>query len=214
MPRKRVAGVSLVCLAAISLCSCSTLRFWERGGDKAGANAQPVAEAPASNDMSDAEREAALIKTVEKEINAANRQTRQQQEAVEHLKPYFFKAYSVYKTEAGDADIVIQEKDSHSLPYVADVTLEKQRFSTRMHRKRADAAEDSDFLRETGVETITYEFKNGRWQRAGSMFIAEKTERNAGAEWVEVKEAPVKTATPEEPERGWFSRVWSAISGR
>lgn len=208
MPIKRVAGLGLVCLMAIGLCSCSTLRFWQHHSNAAAARAG------AANSMSDAERKAALVKAVEKEIKAANGQTPQRRQAVEHLKPYFFKAYSVYKTEAGDADIVIQEKESHSLPYIADVTLEKQRFATRMHRKRTDAAEDSDFRRETGVETITYEFRNRRWQRAGSMFIAEKTERNVNGEWAEVKEATEKTAKPQEVQRGWVSRIWSAISGR
>jgi hypothetical protein len=211
MPMTKAAVFFLACLVAIGLCSCSMFRHGKRD---AGAVA-PVAAgpaAPAGPVVSDSDREAALVKTVQQSIDSANRRGAEQRDAVVQRKPYFFKAYDVYSGSAEDAKVVIQEKDSHSLPYVADVTIEKQRFGTRLHRKRMDAERDSSFLRETGMETVTYEHRNGKWQRAGSLFVAEKKEEQVNGEWAAVKEAP-KPEIKSEETRGWLGRTWSAITG-
>jgi hypothetical protein len=204
----RVAGILLVCLAAASLCSCSIFRHGKADGP-AVAPIAPTTEAAA---VSDSDREAALLKTVQQAIDAANRQGTDQRAAVIQRKPYFFKAYDVYSGTAQDAKVVIQEKDSRSLPFVADVTLDKQRFATRLQRKRMDAERDSAFLRETGTETVTYEFRNGKWKRAGSLFVAEKKEEQVNGEWAAVKEE-TKPAISTEKTRGWFGRTWSFITG-
>ena len=205
MPISRVAGIVLVCLLVASLCSCSIFR----SGKSEGGSIAPVAAGPA---VSDSDREAALLKTVRQAIDSANRQGAGQRNAAVQRKPYFFKAYDTYPGSADDAKVVIQEKDSHSLPYVADVTLEKQRFATKLHHKRMDAERDSSFLRETGAETVTYEYRNAKWKRAGSLFVAEKTEEQVNGEWAAVKEEP-KPAIKSEETRGWLSRAWSAITG-
>ncbi|MCX5771233.1 MAG: hypothetical protein NTZ09_13330 [Candidatus Hydrogenedentes bacterium] len=208
MPITRVAGILAVCLVAASVCSCSIFRH---GKSEAGAVA-PVAAGPASPAVSDTDREAALLKVVQQSIDAAKREGAGQRDSVIQRKPYFFKAYDIYSGNAEDAKVVIQEKDSHSLPYIADVTIEKQRFATRLHRKRIDAERDTSFLRETGAETVTYEYRNGKWQRAGSLFLAEKKEEQVNGEWAAVKEEP-KPAMKPESSRGWLSRAWSAITG-
>jgi len=205
MPMTRVAGILVLCLVAASVCSCSIFRH---GKSEAGAVAA-VAAGPA---VSDSDREAALLKTVQQSIDTANRAGAGQRDAVVQRKPYFFKAYDVYSGSAEDAKVVIQEKDSHSLPYVADVTLEKQRFATRLHRKKIDAERDTSFLRETGMETVTYEYRNGKWKRAGSLFVAEKKEEQVNGEWAAVKEE-LKPAVKSESSRGWLGRAWSAITG-
>ncbi|HUW61447.1 MAG TPA: hypothetical protein VMZ06_10610 [Candidatus Bathyarchaeia archaeon] len=208
MPGTRLAGIFAVCLLAGSLCSCSMFRH----GKSERIAAPPGAAGPAAPAVSDSDRAAALLKTVQQSIDSANRRGAGQRDAVVQRKPYFFKAYDVYSGNAEDAKIVIQEKDSHSLPYVADVTLEKQRFATRLHRKRMDAERDSSFLRETGTETVTYEYRNGKWKRAGSLFVAEKKEEQVNGEWAAVKEEP-KPAIKSEGTRGWLGRAWSAITG-
>lgn len=208
MPMSRAAGILLACLLAAGLCSCSIFRH---GKSEAGAVA-PVAAEPSVPAVSDSDREAALVKTAQQAIDSANRQGAEQRDAVVQRKPYFFKAYDVYAGSAEDAKVVIQEKDSHSLPYVADVTIDKQRFATRLHRKRMDAERDSSFLRETGTETVTYEYRNGKWKRAGSLFVAEKKEEQVNGEWAAVKEEP-KPEIKSEETRGWLRKTWSAITG-
>ena len=211
MPIKRVAGIVLVCFVAASLSSCSIFRHGNAESGSVGPVAAPDA-APAGAPASDTDREAALLKTVQQAIDTANRKGDDQRAGVVQRNPYFFKAYDVYAGTAEDAKLVIQEKDSHSLPYVADVALEKQRFTTRMHKKRADAERDASFLRETGSETVTYEFRNGKWVRAGSLFVAEKKEEQENGQWAVVKEEPAPAIKTEQT-RGWLSRAWSFIAG-
>jgi len=98
--------------------------------------------------------------------------------------PYFYRHYDVYPEGATGLTIAMQERDTRSIPYMADVTVAKQVFSTRLHRKRKEAEKDANFLRDTGAETATYELRNSKWTRVGSMFVASKSEENVNGEWV------------------------------
>jgi len=129
-------------------------------------------------------------------------------------KPYYYKEYALYPDGAGDIQMDIQEQDSRTVPYVAQVTVSKQRFATKLHRKRDEAVADSNFLRDTGTETLTYELRSQRWWRVGSLFVAERTEEFVNGEWVPAKEEVERTVAEEEKEGNWFSRAWSTISGR
>lgn len=209
MNKLRVTITAAACLMAIGLCSCSTLRFG-KGGAPAAATAAEVVPVVAATSEADRERE--LLRAVQQVIDNANSQPQEQREAVERRRPYFFKAYDIYPGSAANAEFIIQRQDSRSMPYVADVTLEKQRFATRLHRNRQDAADDNKFIRATGTETITFEYRSGRWQRAGAMFIAEKREQRIDGEWVAVVETERPEWTTDE-DRGWFGRAWSRITG-
>lgn len=129
-------------------------------------------------------------------------------------KPYFYREYSVYP-ETDTMKITIQETESRSAPVAADVSVSKQRFTTRFHRERAEAEKDANFIRGTGMEMMTYELRNSRWTRSGSIFVSEKTEENVNGEWVPVKES-LKSTVPAEEEQatGWLKKAWSAISGK
>ena len=109
----------------------------------------------------------------------------------------------------------MQERESRSAPLIADVVLAKQRFVTRLHRDRMEAQNDTNFLRDTGTETTTYELRNGGWVRVGSLFVASKSEENVNGEWAPVKETVERTvAAEEEKSQGWFGRTWSKITGK
>jgi len=127
-------------------------------------------------------------------------------------RPYFFKEYSVYPDGADEFDADIRETESRTAPVVANVTLEKQRFATRLHRKRAEAAADENFLRDTGVETMTFEWRGGQWKRVGTLFVAEKTEEYVNGEWVPPQEEIQRTVAEEE-RPGWWGRTWGKITG-
>jgi NADH:ubiquinone oxidoreductase subunit len=112
--------------------------------------------------------------------------------------------------------VMLQETESKSVPYMADVTIAKQRFSTKLHRKRGEAEKDVNFLRDTGTETATYELRSGKWVRAGSIFVANKSEENVNGEWMAVDET-VKRVVPEEEKKakgGWLKRTWSSFTGK
>ena len=129
-------------------------------------------------------------------------------------KPYYYKEYAVYPEGAGDIQVDIQEQDSRTVPYVAQVKVSKQRFATKLHRKRDEAVADSNFLRDTGTETMTFELRSQRWWRVGSLFVAEKTEELVNGEWVPAQEEVERTVADEEKDGNWFNRAWSNVTGR
>jgi len=145
-----------------------------------------------------------------KDIAAAAREDRN---AVHRLRPYYFKRYSEYPSPE-EIEVDIAEKDSQTSPYLAEVVIPKVRYATRLHRNRDDAAADQNYFRNTGSETISYEFRNGRWLRLGSLFHATKVEENVNGEWLPLREEVKQTLSESQQEQGWFSRSWYAITGR
>jgi len=216
--RVRVGG-ALRCMAVLSLMllpiglmsSCASVRGWGGGNDD---TAPSMRQSEALDTKASAsELEAELLQLVKRhmadvEADASNNQTR-----VIRKRPYYFKEYSNYQSVPTAEDVVLTETESRTAPFVADVKLEKVRYATRLHRSREEARTDSGFLRDSGVETLSYELRNGRWTRVGSFFLAEKTEEQVGGEWVAVQRMLQRTVAPQEPERGWFGRAWSRVTG-
>ena len=68
---------------------------------------------------------------------------------VVYRRPYYLKEYSVYFNGPDAFDIAYRELESKTRPLMAEVTIEKVRFSTKMHRKKNLAREDHEFVRDT-----------------------------------------------------------------
>ena len=198
-----------VVLLALALTGCAL--FGHHKPKEAGDTA---IAAPAAKTAQD--REAELRALVRNRVETAMNTNDEQRNKVIRRSPYFYRKYDVYPSGADDMKALMQEKESQSAPYIADVALSKQQFTTRLHRKRAEAEDDTSFLRDTGSETITFELRNGHWTRVGSIFIAEKSEENINGEWVPVKETAKRTIASEETKAqgGWFKRTWSKIMGK
>ena len=81
-----------------------------------------------------------------------------------------------------------------------------------MHRKRGLAEKDMDFLKDTGVETLVFELRSGRWVRTGAIFDANKTEEMAAGEWIPRREE-TQRVVPAEERPGFFKRIWMRIRG-
>lgn len=160
-----------------------------------------------------ADYEQALRRTVAEQARQTNARADQAPQ-ITYRKPYFYKEYAVYPESGEDASVVVQETQKRSAPYVADVTLAKQRFATRLHRKRMDAEADANFLRDTGTETLTFELRNGQWARTGSLFVATVSEERVNGEWTPVQETAIRTAAPEEERQSFVGRAWKALTGR
>jgi len=190
-------------LLALALTGCALF-----GNEKGTGKALP---APKTAQNWEAELRVLVRNRVETAMNTKEEQCNK----IIPRDPYFFRKYDVYPSGADDMKVLMQGKESQSAPYVADVALSKQQFTTRLHRKRAEAEADTSFLRDTGSETITFELRNGHWTRVGSIFIAEKSEEKINGEWVPVKETAKRTiASEEEKANGWFKRTWAKIRGK
>ena len=213
VPLLSIRSLAVVTLAVALglLSSCATVRGWRSDSDK-GSNVQTGEALEAAASRSELESELLRIVQVhvaDVEANSSNNQSR-----IIKQRPYYFKEYSNYTNRASESDIVMTELESRTSPYVADVKMNKVRHATRLHRSRDEARLDDSFLRDTGVETLSYELRNGRWTRVGSFFLAEKTEEQVNGDWVTVRRMLQRTVVAEEPEKGWFGKTWSRVTGR
>lgn len=130
-------------------------------------------------------------------------------------KPYYFKEYALYPDGPGSFKTIISETESRTAPYLADVKLAKVRYATRLHQKKDEARSDENYLREKGVETLSYEYRNSAWTLLGSFFVIDDTEENVNGEWVPVAPEIKKASSGEDTEKqGWFKRTWSWLLGR
>jgi len=127
-------------------------------------------------------------------------------------QPYYFKEYSVFPDGSDVFAVDFREVDSRIRPLLAEVQINKVRYSTRMHRKRDLAESDMDFLRDTGVETLVFELRSGRWSRTGTIFDAQKTEELVNGEWTPCSEETQRVVAAED-RPGWFKRIWLRIRG-
>lgn len=207
----RVAAAAIV---IVSSTGCAAWRNW-RGGDLHDAGAPDAGPVVVEAEASSGDIETALRDAVASYVRSENSLRDEKKSRVIYRSPYYFKEYNEYLEAPADADVLIKESESKTTPYTADVTLRKHRFATRMHRERGEAISDGNFLRDTGVETLTFELRAGRWQKAGSLYVAERTEENVNGEWVAVEEKVQRTIAAEEAASDtWFSRVWSTVTGR
>lgn len=202
-----VKGLSIFGLIMLSSCAMF------RGG---GSDSPKVAEAgeALSATSSESETRAQLLRQVQAHIDQAESDHKSDQDRVIRKRPYFYKEYSEYPKAASDADVTMTETESRTSPFVADVKLERTRYSTRLHRGRDEARIDDSFIRDTGTETLTYELRNGRWVRVGSFFLSEGAEEQVNGSWVPVQREVERTVKAEEPKQGWFGRTMSMITGK
>lgn len=160
-----------------------------------------------------ADREEELRKVVRRQLEVAAREAGGGREEVQRYHPYWYKSYAEYPDGSDRFSVVMQETESRTTPYKADVTLSKVRYATKFHSKRDDAARDGEFFRDTGEETLAFELRHGRWVLLGSTFVAATSEQRVDGVWVP-RDETTEPAFPEEGGDGWFKRVWGNITGR
>lgn len=198
----RLALVGLVCLWGAS---CA------HGRGKASENkvgetvSDGVMDAPSALNY-----ELKLRRAIRKEIASASSGIGDDRSRLIRRKPYYYKEYSVYPDGPDAFGLAMQEQEALTTPYSADVVLRKLRYATRFRREKDRARADSDFLRDSGTETITYELRNGKWKRVGSLFVSDRTEELVSGEWSRVQPPPKAKAT-ETSGDGWLNRAWNSI---
>lgn len=191
-------GRSAACVILLAvLPSCA---LW-RGSPGGGGEAMAVELPP---ELSESEYRARLDDTVRAEIAASS--GRAKARFVSH-KPYFYKTYAEYPDGPDSYTVDMRDTDSRTAPMSADVTIGKRRFSTRLNRNREQARQDENYLRDTGEETVSLEFRNGEWRRMGSIFVTGRTEELVDGEWVRGQKDIPAALGDTAGEAGWFSRL-------
>jgi len=201
--RLPIIHITLICVL-FTAASCGVFR----GGRGSTVKSQSASVVAATQDDHDATMKAAIANHIKK-----NRQVNSAQDApVIKYDPYFVREYSEYQGSASSAVIKYRDTESRMSPRVADVTLKKIRYVTEMHRKRKNAIADNVFFRETGKETLSFQWRNNRWVQVAGIFIIDKKERHADGKWELVEPAPPKKdilAAP--PRRGIFGRIFGDL---
>jgi hypothetical protein len=211
----RFAAMAVMVLMASSCATVATVGGWFHGHKPEPAVAAAAPDtAPVQKTAKDHEDD--LRALVVAEIEAAGKTADADRSQVAKRAPYYYRHYEVYPEGSIGLKIAMQERETRSIPYMADVTVAKQIYATRMYRKRKEAEKDANFLRDTGAETATYELRNSKWTRVGSMFVANKSEENVNGEWVPIDETVKRVAVAEEKKVkvGWFKRIWATITGQ
>lgn len=154
------------------------------------------------------EYEAQLAESISRDLGAAGGRPERSSSKVIFKKPYYYKEYFVYPKGEDDFVVDYTERESRTVPLSAEVSIEKFRFATRTHRKREDARLDENFLRDTGSETVSYELRNGKWYRLGSLYVADKTEESVGGEWQSIRERAERPVLEAEEPKGGLRRLF------
>jgi hypothetical protein len=120
-------------------------------------------------------------------------------------KPYYFKEYAEYPGDEDVYTLQFTETESRTTPLTAEFEIEKIRYATEFERKRDIARDDEDYLRSRGVLQTSYQLRNGRWRKTGSIFIASNTERLVNGEWQQIEIVPDPMIEVQEESGGIFS---------
>ena len=211
MCRKRAFAKGMMLFGlALTLAACARFGGRSDRADKAEAGNGPAAAEADRDDL-----ETTLRRAVRRRIEAAPDTASDRHGTLVRRRPYFCKEYDVYPDGDRDPSVLITETESRTAPYMASVKVAKQRYATKYRRNKDEARADGNFLRSTGVETLSYEYRGGRWTLRGSFLLIDKTEENIPGEWVPVQPQVPQGAAADAPERkGWWGRTWSTITGR
>jgi len=194
----------VVCVLSPLLGACAT------SGGKQSAGA--LDDAPVVSP-----REAELREIVARRVQGLNESGAASRSRLLRRKPYFYKEYAEYPSGGSEMALSVNESDSRTAPYWAEVRLEKVRYATSFARNRGEARSNSDFVRATGVETTSYQLRNGKWVLVGSLFVAEKREQLLDGQWQPVQESSRSSLFTEDtdaPQGNWFSRGWRRLRGQ
>ena len=198
-----------------TICLCLLLSMTLVGAGCAGRRERSGASSGFTDGVftpTEADAQARLKEMVRELIASEKHYTDARSVPVVRRRPYYFREYSVYPDGADGFEVDFRQVDSRIRPLVAEVRMKKVRYSTQMHRKQDSAMQDMSFLRDVGMETLVYEWHNGRWTRTGAIFNAHTTEEQVNGQWVPRREETVRV-NPAEERPGWFGRMWERIRG-
>jgi len=112
---------------------------------------------------------------------------------------YHFKCYDEFPEGSAGVDITIVPLETFSPSYKADVKYRKIRYQTRYTKSASRAAEDSDFIRDEGVQNEIYEFDGAKWELKSSIFEVRKTSVYSEDRW-QASRGRIRRVEEEKPE--------------
>ncbi len=112
---------------------------------------------------------------------------------------YHFKHYDEFPEGPAGVDIAIVPLETFSPSHKADVKYRKIRYQTRYTKSASRAAEDSDFIRDEGVQNEIYEFDGAKWELKSSIFEVRKTSVYSEDRW-QASRGRIRRVEEEEPE--------------
>lgn len=187
---RRVLCVA-VCLAAGGCASTGNKSTGE------AVSAAPTAE----------EYQALLRERVEADLAQARAQQGAEHTELVFKRPYYYREYSEYPGGVDVYSLDFSEKESRTTPMTAELEVEKVRYATRPRTSREDARGDENFLRSSGIDTISYELRSGEWRPVGSLFLASATEESQDGTWVQIHEQRRLTGSLTEEPTSWWQKL-------
>jgi hypothetical protein len=110
----------------------------------------------------------------------------------------YYKYYDEFP-EPDAVEVTVTKTDSFSPSYVGEAKYRKVRYQTRYSRSQGKASDDTDFIRDQGVQKDVYEFDGETWQLKSSVFEVTKTSVYREDEWV-VPQGRINRVEEEKPE--------------
>ena len=162
--KNKFAQVLIIGLIVVSMPACSMFRSGNGGA------------LPASIEAGDADHEDRLRALVDDSLVKMQRNDSPGTAQTVFRKPYYYKESVSYPDGIDGYTLDIRASESLTTPFTAQVRLKKERFATKFHKKRNRARNDSTFFRSSGFETLSYEFRNGRWREVGTLYVATETD--------------------------------------
>lgn len=128
-------------------------------------------------------------------------------------KQSYFKEYYSYPDADEFVVVQVQPRDSRTIPYHGTIKIAKIRYATKIHAQRDTARRDETYQKDSGFETISFEWRNGAWYRRGGLFVAVTSEKEVDGAWVVETNNKPRTENyrdeeaPDLVEKGFFGRM-------
>jgi len=112
---------------------------------------------------------------------------------------YHYKYYEEFPEGPEGLDIDVTPLETLSPAFKGEAKYRKIRYQTRYSKSGSRAADDTDFIRDEGVQEETYEFDGTKWQLKSSIFEVRKTSVYDEKGW-RVTQGRLRRAEEDEPE--------------
>jgi hypothetical protein len=128
-------------------------------------------------------------------------------------KTSYYKEYYSYPDGDNFVVVEVQPRDSRTIPYQGTIKIAKETYATKIHGQRDTARKDEAYQKDSGFETVSFEWRNGDWYRRGALFVAVTSEKEVDGTWVSQSTNLPRTENyrdeeaPDLVEKGFFGRM-------
>jgi hypothetical protein len=195
----RVVRLGLVCFLMAVLSGCALF-----GGGKSDSK---VMTSEMVADQS--QHEVQLRALVDRRLTESSTSNSANNAQLLYRKPFYYREYVEYPDDIDSYLVEISKTEYKGTPYVAKVRLAKKRYVTALEKKKPKARKDSEFFYSTGMQTLSYEMRHGKWLETGSVFVAQESQArtSASAKSPAVAEMTEADSSEEESPSGLLSKL-------